>query len=59
MNVHGNKMYASDRKRMKHGDALLMTKRKMQCVFWIKKDIKNTGFFGGRGLGRKKTLILS
>lgn len=54
MTVHGNKMYVSDRKRMKHGDALLMTKRKMQCVFWIRKDIKNTGFLGGRGLGRKK-----
>lgn len=41
---------------IKHGDALLLMKRRIKCVFWIRKNIKNMGIFYGKEKKRKKKL---
>ena len=36
-----------NRKSYGHGDALLLRGRKIECDFWIRKDIKKNMSFGG------------
>lgn len=37
-------MYVFIEKSMKHGDAPMLRKREIECVLWIRKNIKDIGF---------------